>query len=281
MKFVYSSDIHGDMKKYHRLIELCKENNTKYLVLGGDLLTKVFGDREPVQRDFIANKLPGLCEDFKNNNITVISILGNDDLEIIEDVYHEVIDKYPNIIDLDNKKKTIEGITFIGLNKVLDAPFKRKDHVVIEDGKDMPVQFSDKIYVDSCHRVLTVDEWKKERLKRDKMIDCLNRLPKSNNKTIYILHCPPANLGLDWCKDGDKAGSNDVYNFLYESNAYMSLHGHIHESYNLSNKWYGDINGTIAIQLGQSEFEESPLVYAVIDTDKNIYNRYEDKMLNL
>ena len=276
MKFIYSSDIHGDMKKYNKLLKLCLKNNINYLVLGGDLLPKNAEDREPIQRDFINNELDNYYKKLQDNNITLISILGNDDLEIIEKDYYNMISKYPNIIDVDNKLKEIEDISFIGLNKVLDAPFKRKDHIVIEDNQKMPNQKSDKIYLDSCKRIITIEEWEKERLLRDKMIDCLNRLPKGNKKTIYILHDPPANVGLDWCKDKDKAGSKDIYNFLYNSNAYMSLHGHIHESYKLSGKWYSKINNTIAIQLGQTELNDKQLYYAIIDTDKNKYERFEE-----
>ena len=276
MRFVYASDIHGDMNKYNKLLKICKKNNIKYLVLGGDLLSKNAQNREPIQREFINTKLNNYYKKLQDNNITLIGILGNDDLEIIEEDYYKMISKYPNIIDVDNKLVSIEDISFIGLNKVLDAPFKRKDHVVIEENQEMPYQKSDKIYVDKCKRIITVDEWKKERLKRPKMIECLNNLPKTNNKKIYILHDPPANVGLDWCRDGDKAGSIDIYNFLYKSNAYMSLHGHIHESYGLSGTWYSKINNTVAIQVGQTELNEELLYYAIIDTDNNKYERFEE-----
>ena len=276
MRFVYSSDIHGDINKYHKLLNICKKNNINYIVLGGDLLPKYKDDREPIQRDFINNEFDKYCRELQDNNITLIGILGNDDLEIIEEDYYKVISKYPNIIDVDNKLAKIEDISFIGLNKVIDAPFKRKDHIVLDEDQVMPKQASEKIYIDSCKRILTIKEWEKERLKRPKMSYCLNKLPKSNGKTIYILHDPPANIGLDWCRDGDKAGSKDIYNFLYNSNAYMSLHGHIHESYSLSGIWNAKINKTIAIQLGQTELNEELLYYAIIDTDNNKYERYEE-----
>ena len=57
MRFIYASDIHGDMDKYNILIELCKNNKINTIVLGGDLLTKTWEDREPLQREFIHNGL--------------------------------------------------------------------------------------------------------------------------------------------------------------------------------------------------------------------------------
>lgn len=279
MKFIYASDIHGDMRKYNKLIELCKLNNTDLLVLGGDLLTKTFGDdREQLQREFIANGLKDYCNKLRDNKIRVVSILGNDDMEIIEKEYYKLISSYPNIFDVDNKRVDIDGYNFIGLNKVLDAPFKRKDHVVIEEGMEMPKQNHDQIYVDKCRRIITVDEWRKERLKRDKMIDCLKRLPEGDENTIYILHDPPANVGLDVCRDGDKAGSNDIYKFLNDSKAIMSLHGHIHESYNKSGIWKVDLNGTTAVQAGQTEYGDDLLYYVIVDFDRRDLVRKEIKV---
>ena len=108
------------------------------------------------------------------------------------------------------------------------------------------------------------------------MKDILEELPKptTGNKAIYILHDPPADVGLDYCRDGAKPGSKDIYKFLENSNAYMSLHGHIHESYSLSKKWKAKIGNTIAVQAGQSELNEDYFVYVVVDTDNNICERY-------
>ena len=58
-------------------------------------------------------------------NIKFIGILGNDDLEIIEPDYLEMISKYENIYNIDGNKLDIEGISFIGFSKVLDTPFFR------------------------------------------------------------------------------------------------------------------------------------------------------------
>ena len=275
MKFIYASDIHGDMNKYNALFNLCKLNSIYTIVLGGDLLPKYLENRELLQRNFIYNELQSYYELLAENDIRLIQILGNDDLEIIESDYYKLISKFDNIYDVNEKKVNIDDLSFIGLNKVLDAPFKRKDHVVIEKNKIMPYQKSNKIYVDSCRKIISLEEWKTERLKRPYMIDCLNKLPECGEKTIYIFHAPPSNVLLDWCYDGDKAGSDDIYNFLYESHAYMSLHGHIHESFLLTNKWNANINGTISIQLGQSEYGQLNLIYAIIDTDNEIYERFD------
>ena len=87
------------------------------------------------------------------------------------------------------------------------------------------------------------------------------------NNTVYIFHNPPANLDLDVCHDGRKVGSKAEYVFLKENQPKLSLHGHIHESPDISGKWYSQLGKTTCIQPGQSNQHENHLIYALIDLE--------------
>ncbi len=277
MRFIYTSDVHGDKRKYLKLIDLCKEYDIDKIVVGGDLFAKHAKERIPVQIAFINDFLRDYYKKLLDHGITYIGIVGNDDLIVPCEKYYEMIKEFPNVHDVDGKKFDIDGYSFIGSSYVLDAPFKRKDHIAIEDGQEMPQQKSDIIYIEKCQKEISVDEWREYRKKYvPKMKDILENLPKPTvgNKVIYILHDPPAKVGLDFCRDGAKPGSKDIYRFLEKSNAYMSLHGHIHESYNLSKVWKAKIGKTIAVQAGQSELDEDYFVYVVVDTDKDTCERF-------
>ena len=276
MRFIYTSDIHGDRRKYDALIALCKKNDISTIVVGGDLFHKHAKERIPVQIDFINNYLKDYYKKLEKNKITYIGIVGNDDLEIPCEEYYKMIKSFSNVHSVEVEPYCVDGISFIGSSYVLDAPFKRKDHIAIEDGLEMPKQKSDIIYVDKCKKEISVEEWKMLRETYPKMEDIMEALPKGerNSKVIYILHDPPAYSGLDYCKDGCKAGSKAIYNFLLKSDAYMSLHGHIHESYDLSGVWYKKIGKTVAIQAGQSELGDDYFIYCIIDTDNDTYERY-------
>ena len=52
----------------------------------------------------------------------------------------------------------------------------------------------------------------------------------------------------------------------------MSFHGHIHESPDMSGKWFNNVGKTICIQPGQTEYGNEKLNYVIVDTDKNTYN---------
>lgn len=192
-----------------------------------------------------------------------------------------MISKYENIFNIDGKKLDIDGISFIGLSKVLDTPFFRKDRIVIEDGQEMPQQLKEIVYVNKCQEPLTVSEWKEYRTNKvDNMKDVLESLPKPTEgyKGIYIFHDPPYGIGLDNCKDGEKVGSKAMSEFIKNSDAYLTFHGHIHESPKISGNWYGKLGNTICIQPGQSEYGNSELIYVIIDTENNTYDLQVEKI---
>ena len=235
MKFIYACDIHGDEYKYKCLLEQAIKNNIK-------------------------------C----------ICILGNDDLEILDKNFSDMCRKNENVFNIDQKKVSFNDVTFIGLSKVLDHPFGCKDRVVIEEGLEMPFQLSSVIYVDKCRNMLSVEEWREHRKNIEKIEDILEKLPKAKkgNKVIYVFHNPPFGLGLDVCRDKRQVGSKAITNFLEKGNAYMSLHGHIHESYRVTGIWKNELNGTICIQTGQTERYSKDMLYTIIDTDTNYNDLY-------
>jgi Icc-related predicted phosphoesterase len=273
MKFIYACDIHGDQNKYENLLSLCIENKINNIVVGGDLFIKNAPLRIPIQREFVSGYLKEYFNKLKENNINFICIVGNDDLNIPCKDYYQMIKEFPNVYDVTNRRVDIEDISFIGLQYVLDTPFKRKDNVASEKDFVMPKQFHDDIYIDDCQKVITKEEWESYFKNLPKMEDLLEKLPKSDKETIYIFHDPPFGVGLDMCNDGSTVGSKAIYNFLEKSNALMSFHGHIHESPKKSGNWFKLIGETISIQPGQTEYDEDYMYYVEVDTDKKEYKR--------
>ena len=277
MKFIYACDIHGDTNKYEKLFKTAQEEDIKYMVLGGDLLPKR-GIRVIIQPEFIRDFFEDYFKSLKENNIKCILIPGNDDLEKFDIEINELCEKYSNIYNIDNKKLDIEDVSFIGLSKVLDHPFGSKNRVLIEKNLKMQPQLSQDIYINRDTEVITISEWERYRETNiDKMEDILSSLPvvDKSRKTIYVLHNPPYGIGLDVCGNGLQVGSKAITSFLEESNSYMSLHGHIHESPKISGLWYNKLGKTICIQPGQTELGEKECYYVIIDTKIDKKDRYE------
>ena len=98
--------------------------------------------------------------------------------------------------------------------------------------------------------------------------DDLQKLKKSSNpkKTIYVIHPPPFNTKLDIITTGAHVGSKAVREFIEKEQPLLTLHGHIHESPQMSGAWHDNINETICINVG-SKYPANILNCVMIDID--------------
>jgi Icc-related predicted phosphoesterase len=93
------------------------------------------------------------------------------------------------------------------------------------------------------------------------------------NKTIYVIHMPPHKLGLDQCFHGAKVGSKAVYDFVLKNQPLLSLHGHIHESPDVTGRWHAKLGNTLCIQPGQLD----QFTYVTIDLATMEFDRIEER----
>ena len=77
MKILYVTDLHGDKKKYSKILEVAIEKEIKVIVNGGDMLPKKC-DRHSEQPFFINGFLYEYFEELKKQDITYLAMLGND-----------------------------------------------------------------------------------------------------------------------------------------------------------------------------------------------------------
>lgn len=280
MKFIYACDIHGDKKKYEKLLEQAKTKNIKYLVFGGDLYPKR-GIRNIVQPEFLDDYFENYFKRLQENNIECILIPGNDDKEIFDEILNDFCNKYTNIHNIDETKYSVEDVSFVGLSKVLDHPFGSKNRVIIEENLGLQKQIAPVLYINKNDDTIFAEEWEEYRkIHCEKMEDVLKHLPnvEEGKRAIYIFHCPPYGVGLDECGNGDIVGSKAMVEFLKEKKVYMSFHGHIHESPKMSGKWFAEIGKTISVQPGQTEKDEKEIIYAIIDTNSEYKERIIEKV---
>lgn len=131
MKLLYATDLHGDKNKYEKILDLAIESNIKLIVNGDDMLPKL-GDRHQVQPTFIKKYLRDYFRRLKENGITYLTILGNDDLRFLDTLFSDICNEFDNIHNMANRKVKINEYEFIGMNFILDHPFGCKDWVVME-----------------------------------------------------------------------------------------------------------------------------------------------------
>ncbi len=269
MKLLYATDIHGIEWKHNKILEMASSLKVDLVINGGDILP--FKGNLLHQDKYIIGFLDEYFSRFESLKIYYLSLLGNDDLGIFDKLFQKTCDKYSYVINIAQTKFQIEGskYEFIGMNWVSDLPFGLKDRSR-KDTKDfeLPKQIG-RQYLSTSNGFKKVEDWSSYVDNLPTIEDELRNLvkPSDMDNTIYIFHNPPANIDLDVTHDNRKVGSKAEYAFLKENQPKLSLHGHIHESPDVSGKWCSQIGKTICIQPGQSHQHENFLNCVMIDLE--------------
>lgn len=267
MKLLYTTDLHGNKDKYALVFSEAMRHEANVVINGGDLLpasndSKIF----KWQSEFF-NYLKKHFAGFEKREIYYLCLLSNDDLSIYDERLEQICLHSRYIKNIAQRKIEIKGYGFIGMNLVVDYSFRIKDRCR-RDTREYQIGIQYGTALLSTHDGFKkINDWELYISALPTIEDELNNLPKplNINNAIYVIHMPPAGLNLDVCSDGRKVGSRAVYNFLLKNQPRISLHGHIHESPEISGIWKANIGKTICIQPGQT----GNLTYVLIDLATN------------
>lgn len=265
MRFIYTTDLHGSVDKYNRILEIARRVSANAVINGGDMLPKG-ADLFSGQRTFIADFLDRHFEQYDKSGIDYLCMLGNDDLAIHDEHFGSVVAKHHRAKDLAQNLIKIGDYELIGMNRVADYPFRLKDRCRMDtlDFK-FPQQFGTGLLSEPGGQFRELPDWKRYVRDLPTIEDELELLPRPHDfrKSLYVIHMPPSGLGLDVCADRREVGSVAVRRFIEARQPLLALHGHIHESPEMSGTWKTNIGKTICIQPGQ----RSDLVYVLVDLD--------------
>lgn len=265
-KLIYTADLHGNEAFYKRLLKKAEEENIDAIVIGGDLCGRegnTIKEKINSQKIFLENFLMPLFKEFKQNNKNkeIYLIMGNDDFRINFEVL-ENAEKNKILKSIHNKPaKLNKNYSIAGYSFVNPTPFRLKDWEKSDFDDDK-----------SPHQLFAEEIRSIE--KEDGTIQAdLQKLKKISNpeKTIYVIHAPPFNTKLDIITTGAHVGSKAVREFIEKEWPLLTLHGHIHESPQMSGSWRDKIGDTICINVG-SKYPAKILncIVIVIDDLNNI-----------
>ena len=274
MKVLYTSDLHGEIHLYQELFGLATSSSGGIIALGGDLLpsfppTKRYEDIIVNQKTFIDQFfLPSFKNILQRTTIKQIFLIpGN------WDMCYPYLFKEPTegMIDLDRRGYRLEnGYELIGYPFVPPTPFRPKDYEKMDDLESAwPLQ-KNPSYIrssDQIDQLIAVDPYLYLR-QRETIWEDLNQLPKPlhHRRAIYMMHSPPFGTQLDLMQGGISVGSRSIKAFIEKNQPLLSLHGHIHESPELSGTYFDRIGETLSINPGQSipTGGDFPKLHAVI-----------------
>ncbi len=214
-RFLYVTDVHGTRTICERMLELGKERDIDFLVFGGDITS---GANPNGQKFFLESYfVPRLAEFRRHFKKPVFVMMGNDDfssnVRILKKAGRSKILRL-----LHNRFYRMGGMNIAGYPFVNPTPFLLKD-------------------------------WEKTEEEIEKDLENLSG-KIDPRKTIYVFHAPPHGTKLDMLHNKDHVGSRAVRNFIEKEQPLLCLHGHIHESPEVSGAIRQKIGNTVCVNPG-------------------------------
>lgn len=267
-KILYTSDIHGNELQYSKLIEFFKKTFPDAVVIGGDIAPKGFlrGNFINGQREFFKNKFQKLMTELKNSspNSKIFLMMGNDDCSINLDVLKLGDPKLYKIIHNKRIKLTKE-FDIVGYSYVPITPFGIKDwekYDLSEFPKNLKNIYSNrkKLNYRFDGKKSTKSGWKPflftpkmeslDSIQKDLSKKLFTEKP---SKTVYVFHSPPDNTNLDLIGKNYHVGSIAIKSFIEYNQPYLTLHGHIHETVDVSKNFKDKIGKTLCLSSGNCD----------------------------
>ena len=270
MKLILTSDLHQMIGKWEDLVNLVRLERPRFVLIAGDLLPKDGGHK--AQKEFFPKLRRHLQDVNKAASLTVYLYFGNDDHHILEPRL-DALESEGLCVNPNGRVHREEGLVFCGMNKVRDYPFGYK-HWCAPDGDytKCPEQL--------CGEGLTLDE-RGNFVRLDNLFDYLSAKPSLGEelervkkqlhpgemeRSIWMIHQPPASVGMDICGDGRQVGSPTVLEFIRKNQPLLGCSGHIHESpYLPGGRWAGKIGRTVWFQPGQTDYRLHAVSLEVTD----------------
>jgi len=275
---MFSSDFHGNIIQYKKFFAKAYNDKVNAVIIGGDIAPKDPKHRTiKDQRLFLEKQFVPLIKKFgeknkkRNHSCLTYLMMGNDDFKSNQ----AILKKYEKQVGfrvIHNRcMKLHEDFKIIGYSYVPLTPFINKDweklDLVNEDehkkrkgfvvkGRKSKENYFIKVRFDLKNRTNTIEK------------DLRKLLAASRpEKTIMVIHTPPYNTSLDFNGKKEHVGSAAVRKIIEEKQPYVTLHGHIHETVNISGKFMELINKTICMSSGNDYSGESLAVVKF-----NLYN---------
>ena len=269
-RLLFCADLHGNLGQFRRVLDYARSEEIRYVVFGGDLTPKDASRRTPaLQRAFLAEELfPLLRAKTDPRLLEVLLILGNDDFRSNRQFVVEQQRAGTPFRLIDRKPFVTEGgYGIIGYSSVPSTPFRYKcwerrdlrsdpDFSARTDTRmEGVISKGDSLVPYSLDAMLAQPSIEEE-------LDALTAdLPM--DRTVLVAHAPPFGTVCDFNRERQHVGSRGMRAFIEDRRPYLTLHGHIHETVDLSGEFVETVGRTPCVAVGNDHRPERPWVIEV------------------
>lgn len=249
----FVSDLHGEEGRYSALSEFMKRERPGTIILGGDLFPNCT-DRETAigkQKEFIEGCFRNFLEIAAAHATRVLLVFGNMDFSVVlNPVLALCRSGLAQSIHFASAQLG-EGFKVAGYPATPPSPFKLKDfekrdlssHEIPAGAETALISTDGGIIELPAAEILGAGRSMEEDL--DYLLDGIS-LP-----FVLVTHCPPSDTCLDMIGSGCHVGSSAVRKAIEKYSPALSLHGHIHESPEVSGSRTDTIGKTLCVNPGK------------------------------
>ncbi len=266
MKILYATDLHARPERYREVFDHARRHRVDAVVTGGDALEWCFDDldaTEAHQRAFLRDFLDPHFHEYDEAGIHWLGLLSSHDLPAIDEAFDTLCATHSHAHHFSRRRVELAGYEFIGFDLVVDYPFPPKSRCRAEDGRFRPLPCRGQPVEATPEGWRVVPDWPARLARLPTIEQELAALPPPHDprRAVYVIHHPPAGLGLATIHSGVDIGSTAVRRFLENAQPLVALHGHIHESPAMTGVWQARIGQTLCLQPGQGD----PVHWVLLD----------------
>jgi Icc-related predicted phosphoesterase len=273
-KAIFISDLHGFPDRYEKLFDYIRKDLPEAVFIGGDILPSqmaaFFKGTAKINflEEFLIGNLRSLQTELGDAYPKIFIILGNDDskldVPLMEQFSGEGLWCYCH-----NRCIEFGGYLICGYSYVPPTPFRLKDWEKYDVSR-----YVDPGCISPESGMLTSDDdFHKKRfgtIQRD--LEAIAEKNPITDKTIFLFHSPPYKTNLDLAALKGKmidhvpldphVGSIAIERFIRKEQPLLTLHGHIHESSELTGSWRDMIGSTHCFNAAYNHKELSIIVFS-------------------
>lgn len=280
MNCFFVADLHGKIDRYQKFFQLIKSEKPEAVFIGGDLLPHIHGSVnnfnfkliDDFVDDFLISEFVKLRSEMKSHYPEVFIILGNDDPKIEE---QRIINAESKGIwhYMHNRRYQWNDFEVFGYANIPPSPFLLKDWERYDVSR-----YVDPGCIHPTEGIRTITETTDiEYATIQNDVDKLTHVFEPG-KSVFLFHSPPYQTNLDRAAlDGKtfehvpldvNVGSIALRRFIEEKQPLLTLHGHIHESSDITGSWSDKIGKTVLFSAAYHKPELAVIKFDLEDLDK-------------
>lgn len=268
MKICFTSDFHGRSTLYDQLDAFLAAETPDLLILGGDMFAD--GDID----DPIGTQVAYIDESFvprirawreRSADLGVACILGNHDWACARRALrgHER-NGLLTVLNHDRCWRR-DGVGFLGFSYTPPTPYWVKDFERLDERDDQLPETGGAFWDESAQCVGQASAGPFFG-KRPSLWEELEAAAECGQPWIFVCHAPPHDSNLDRLPHVEHpVGSRAIRRFVEQRSPLCALHGHIHESPDVTGDYRDRVGKTFSINPGQSNTRMRAVLFDAAD----------------